>query len=91
MGVFCSFDVSDVTGQAVGQNIAKVLAVLEPGVRPEVEPEAVLQTLMAVSFVLTHSEQTLADVNDLPQVINTLCSSQSYLNLYSMKYFCHIL
>lgn len=79
---------SDVTGQAVGQNMTKVLAVLKPGLRPEVEPEAVLQTLMAVSFVLTHSEQTLADVNDLPQVIDTLCSSQY---LYLIKYLRYIL
>ncbi|XP_046661337.1 dynein axonemal assembly factor 5 [Homalodisca vitripennis] len=61
-------------GAAVGQNMDRILDILEGSLQPDLEPEATLQMLMAVSYVVTHSAETLSGVTDVSQIIHSLCT-----------------
>lgn len=73
-----------VLGAAVGLNIIKILSLLETSLKQENEPEAVLQDLIAVSYILTNNKETLCEIEDLPGFVEVLCSSE-----YSCISFCN--
>ncbi|XP_054278920.1 dynein axonemal assembly factor 5-like [Macrosteles quadrilineatus] len=61
-------------GAAVGDNIEVVLSVLSTCLLPQSDPEATLQMLMAVSYILTDTGTPLARVSDLDTVLHRTCT-----------------